>query len=139
MLAVGQRCAAMWAGDSRLYRYRDGMLSQITHDHSLAAELSRQRVYDDEESTGAVSDNIVTRALGAGPELRIDTVTFEAQPSDAFLLCSDGLVKEVNHEEISDILGCGGCNESAQRLLDLALERGARDNVTVIVACVDDA
>ena len=69
MLAVGERCAAMWAGDSRLYRYRDSMLSQITHDHSLSAELSRQGVYGDEELTGAASDNIVTRALGAGPEL----------------------------------------------------------------------
>ena len=133
MLAVGERCAAIWVGDSRLYCYRGGMLSQLTHDHSLAAELSRQGVYAPQELASAASDNIVTRALGAGPELLVDTVSFEAQPGDVYLLCSDGLVKEVQPQEIADILDDGDCDKSSQRLIDLALQRGARDNVTVVV------
>jgi type VI secretion system protein ImpM len=139
MLAVGEDCAAIWVGDSRLYRYRGGMLSQLTHDHSLVAELSRQGVYAPEEQAGAVPDNIVTRALGAEIELHVDTVTFEAQPGDVYLLCSDGLVKEVQPREIADSFSRGGCHESCRILIDQALSRGARDNVTVIVACADDA
>ena len=139
MLAVAERCAAIWVGDSRLYCYRGGMLSQLTQDHSLAAELSRQGVSAPEKSAGAASDNIVTRALGAGPELLIDTVTFEAQQGDVYLLCSDGLVKEMEPREIADSFRRGGCHESSQTLIDQALARGARDNVTVIVACADHA
>jgi serine/threonine protein phosphatase PrpC len=133
MLAVDDRCTAIWAGDSRLYRYRSGTLSQITHDHSLAAELSQQGDYSSDEIVGSAPDNIVTRALGARPELRIDTVNFEAQQGDVYLLCSDGLVKEMNPEEISNILDRGGSDESSQSLIDLALQRGARDNVTVVI------
>jgi len=139
MLAVGEHCAAIWVGDSRLYCYRGGMLSQLTHDHSLAAELSLQGVNEPQELDGAAADNIVTRALGAGPELLIDTVTFEAQQGDVYLLCSDGLVKEVQAQEITDSFKRGGCHESCQILIDQALARGARDNVTVIVACADHA
>ena len=139
MLAVGERCAAIWVGDSRLYCYRGGLLSQLTQDHSLAAELSRQGVYAPEEFAGAASDNIVTRALGAEPELRIDTVTFEAQQGDLYLLCSDGLDKEVQPQEIADSFRRGGCLESCRILIDQALARGARDNVTVIVACAEQA
>jgi type VI secretion system protein ImpM len=139
MLAVGEHCAVIWVGDSRLYCYRDGELSQLTHDHSLAAELSLQGVNEPQELDGAAADNIVTRALGADPELLIDTITFEAQPDDVYLLCSDGLVKEVAHHEIADSFSRGGCQQISQVLIDLALARGARDNVTVIVACADEA
>jgi type VI secretion system protein ImpM len=106
MLAAGERCASIWAGDSRLYCYRDGELSQITEDHSLVAEMTRQGVYEPGEFAESGAENIVTRALGAHPELLIDTITFEA---------------------------LGGCDKSSQRLIDLALQRGARDNVTVVV------
>ena len=133
MLAAGERCASIWAGDSRLYCYRDGELSQLTEDHSLVAEMTRQGVYAPGEFAESGAENIVTRALGAHPELQIDTITFEALAGDTYLLCSDGLIREVEHGEIADILDDGGCDKSSQRLIDLALERGARDNVTVVV------
>ncbi|UCF92436.1 MAG: type VI secretion system-associated protein TagF [Desulfobacterales bacterium] len=133
MLAVGSQCAAVWAGDSRLYRYRDGILSQLTDDHSLAVELSRRGGFAPDEVNARASGNIVTRALGAEPELPIDTFTYEALRGDTYLLCSDGLVKEMGPAEIADILKQGGCDEASQRLIELALARGARDNVTVIV------
>ena len=137
MLAVGKRCASIWAGDSRLYRYRGGLLSQLTRDHSLVTEISRQ----DEFSPYALSEkalsNIVTRALGAVPELAVDIITFEAKPGDTYLLCSDGLLKEVNPQEIAEILSRSECNESSRALIGLSLERGARDNVTVIVVSAE--
>jgi serine/threonine protein phosphatase PrpC len=133
MLAAAERCASIWAGDSRLYCYRNGELSQLTQDHSLVTEMSRQGVLTAKKFAESGAENIVTRAMGAQPELLIDTITFEALAGDIYLLCSDGLIREVHHQEIADILDDGGCDKSSQRLIDLALERGARDNVTVVV------
>lgn len=130
LLAVGERCAAIWAGDSRLYQLRQGVLTQLTEDHSLIARQSDQDPHD----AVAFAENIVTNAVGAEPEIQFDVITFRAENGDHYLLCSDGLVKEVSDAEIESILkdkdyrdcGCG------QRLIELSLERGARDNVTVV-------
>jgi type VI secretion system protein ImpM len=139
MMAVGNRCSCIWAGDSRLYRYREGILSQLTHDHSLVAELSRRSVLTPGEAGESISENIITRALGVEPQLVFDTITYEAKEGDVYLLCSDGLIREMTPEEIADILSQGGCNETSQMLIDLALLRGARDNVTVIVIHAGDS
>ena len=133
LLAVYERCAVIWAGDSRLYRYRKGVLTQMTDDHSLVNDFSRQSILPNETPSGGNIENIVTRAVGAGPELLLDTIHFKAQIDDRYLLCCDGLFKEMDHREISEILSRGQCNDCSQNLIDLALERGARDNVTVIV------
>jgi type VI secretion system protein ImpM len=134
MLAVGKRCAAIWAGDSRLYQLRDGTLTQLTCDHSLANEFSQRGILTGEEGDTQKMGNVVTRALGANPELSFDVVNFETRAGDVYLLCSDGLIKEVQHQEIADIMAQGRCRPVARALIDLALERGARDNVTVVVA-----
>jgi type VI secretion system protein ImpM len=137
MLAVGKHCASIWAGDSRLYRYRGGLLSQLTRDHSLVAEMSWQDPLSPDALADKTHSNIVTRALGAVPELAVDVLAFEAKPGDTYLLCSDGLLKEVNPHEITEILSQAECDESSRALIDLALARGARDNVTVIVVTAE--
>jgi serine/threonine protein phosphatase PrpC len=137
MLAVGKHCASIWAGDSRLYRYRGGLLSQLTRDHSLVAEMSWQDPLSPDALADKTHSNIVTRALGAVPELAVDVLAFEAKPGDTYLLCSDGLLKEVNPHELTEILGQSECDESSRALIDLALARGARDNVTVIVVTAE--
>jgi type VI secretion system protein ImpM len=134
MLAVGWRCASIWAGDSRLYQFRDGKLTQLTQDHSMTAELSLQDAPPGDASEAETASNIVTRALGAESDVTLDVITFDAQVGDRYLLCSDGLIKEVQHHEIEDILKQEACRESAQRLIELALQRDARDNITVVVA-----
>ena len=137
MLAADNQCAAIWAGDSRLYRCRNGLLSQLTRDHAPVPEMVPQ----DPASSDALADkphsNVVTRALGADPELAVDVMTFEAKPGDTYLLCSDGLIKEVKPQEVAEILGRSGCDDSSRALIDLALDRGARDNVTVVVVTSD--
>ncbi|HYA39714.1 MAG TPA: type VI secretion system-associated protein TagF [Syntrophobacteraceae bacterium] len=133
MVAGGNRCAAIWVGDSRLYRYRDGNLQQLTQDHSLVYELSGKRSGIREELAQSEFGNVITRALGAEDNLIIDKVTWEAKEKDLFLLCSDGLVREVGHAEIADILSRTDIEQSPQALVDSAMARGARDNVTVIV------
>lgn len=135
LLAVGHACVALWAGDSRLYRHRDGCLVQLTEDHSMAAEMAKIP----NAMPNGYGDNIVTRALGADPVLEIDRIAFEAQPGDSYLLCSDGLFKEVQPTEIKNILTEGDCAKRVSKLIELALERQARDNVTVIVISAEPA
>jgi len=133
LLAADQRCACLWAGDSRLYRYRLGRLEQLTQDHSLAEELPYFEIPTDKKKAERQHCNVITRAVGADPVLELDVVEFDVMDGDGFLLCSDGLDKEAGPIEIEEILEIGDCRERAESLIALAMERGARDNVTVIV------
>jgi type VI secretion system protein ImpM len=139
MLATENRGAAIWAGDSRLYRLRGQILTQLTRDHSLAEELARQGTVAMEAGGPGINTNVITRAVGAQPELLLDTITFQAEADDVYLLCSDGLVREVQDEEISSILRWHERDRCARALVELALERGARDNVTVVVVWPEPA
>ena len=133
MLARENRGAAIWAGDSRLYRLRGQMFTQLTRDHSLVEELVRQGTVPKPGAEQGMNLNVITRAVGAQQELVLDTITFQAEADDVYLLCSDGLVREMQDEEISSILRWHERDRCARALVDLALERGARDNVTVVV------
>lgn len=135
LLAIGRHCAAIWAGDSRLYRLRNGKLCQLTEDHSMAAEMSKTP----HSIPDGLGDNIVTRALGASADLKLDRLDFEAEPGDRYLLCSDGLIKEMHPAEIENILTANTCEAVVRELIELALQRQARDNVTVIVIDAEPA
>jgi type VI secretion system protein ImpM len=133
MLAAGKRCTAIWVGDSRLYRYSGGELKQLTRDHTPETGVPHQGESVDETFVDGQMENIVTRAVGGEPELLVDAIAFEAKEGDVFLLCSDGLYRELATHDIAAVLGGGNPAKSSQRLIDLALERGARDNVTAVV------
>ena len=133
MLAVAERCAVIWAGDSRLYRFRAGVLKQLTSDHSLANSMSQQEAFSSDKVKRKKNANIVTRALGVKPNISFDTFTFKAQVDDIYLLCSDGLIKEVCHRDIAHSIQQGECRAVAQDLIKRSLDHGARDNVTVVV------
>jgi serine/threonine protein phosphatase PrpC len=119
-------CAVIWAGDSRVYRLRHGQLTQMTTDHTWAAELNLQNL--DEEA-----DHAITRAVGGDGALSLDVRVDRVRLGDRYLLCSDGLTHELSHDRIGELLGQGGVEESANALIAATLESGARDNVTVIV------
>jgi len=133
MLAVGNQCAAVWSGDSRLYQFRAGVLRQLTRDHSLVNEMIRNGQGSREELTNSQISNVVTQALGAEAELNVETVLFTAQKNDLYLLCSDGLTGEVSESEISCLLAGAEFNDIPRLLVDSALSRMARDNITVVV------
>jgi type VI secretion system protein ImpM len=135
LLAAGDACAALWAGDSRLYRHRDGTLKQLTVDHSMAAEMAKAH----EALPNGYGDNIVTRALGADPLLELDRIAFRARPGDHYLLCSDGLTKEIHSSEIEAIFNAENGQQGLRRMVDLALERQARDNITAILVSAEPA
>ena len=125
-------------GDSRTYRYRGGTLVQISADHSVVADLVQAGELTTEEARSHPQRNVVTRALGAEDEVLIDTWVIEPEAGDRFLLCSDGLTNELRQEQILQTLG-PNCSPGpvAERLVQLALGAGGRDNISVVVIEVE--
>jgi serine/threonine protein phosphatase PrpC len=123
-LARGTRCALLWAGDSRAYRLREGRFEQLTRDHSLA-ELG--------EAAAGDEANAITRAVGGGPTLALDISRDRTRPGDRFLLCSDGLTRVLGHADIASMVASEAIEEGVSKLVKSTRDRGAPDNVTVII------
>lgn len=121
-------------GDSRAYRMHRGRLEQITQDHSMVGELVRSGLLTPEEAQRHPYRNVITRALGTGAEIETDILTLEKQPGDKYLLCSDGLTEYVRREEMQEILQRTPNEEAADRLLEMALAAGGRDNISLVIA-----
>lgn len=136
LMAEGQ-CACVWAGDSRIYRYRNGILQQLTVDHSEVEMLVQQGQLTPEQAASHPLANVLTRAVGAHDHLILDTKVEGLRHGDRYLLCSDGLNKEVSDEEISQVLRFGNSKDACRTLVEMTLARGSRDNVTVVVVDVD--
>lgn len=126
MVVRRTECAVLWAGDSRVYRWRQGHLTQLTMDHTWAAELNLQHA--DEEA-----DHAITRAVGGESTLTLDMRRDRVQLGDRYLLCSDGLTRELNDAQIATALSAADVQSAARRLIDATLQAGARDNVTVVI------
>ncbi len=133
LLGGDQHAVFMWAGDSRLYRLRDNKLEQLTSDHTQLELYIERGLLDRAEAAGHASGNMVTRAVGVTDHLLLEMDLFELQDGDRYLLCSDGLDKHVTDAEIEQMLGGENTESVAQKLIDVTLERGAVDNVTVCV------
>lgn len=132
LLINGGQGAVAWAGDSRIYRCRDGKAEQITNDHSHVQELIDQNLIDAEEAESHPMANVITRAVGIEQPLELETHRFDVHPGDRYLLCSDGLSRLVSLREIRELLENSTLEEAVQSLLHTALVRGAPDNVTVV-------
>jgi serine/threonine protein phosphatase PrpC len=139
LLAFDRLCVVMWAGDSRAYRLRNGELTQLTSDHSHIELYVEQGLISRDEAAMHPAGNLITRAVGAAPELCLEMDAAEMAHGDRYLLCSDGLDKHLTHSEIAQILGRGDPDVAAQKLLDMTLERGAADNVTLTVVDISQA
>jgi serine/threonine protein phosphatase PrpC len=109
---------------------RKGRLEQLTQDHAMVEDLVASGALTREQAENHPQANRITRAVGAGPKLFVDIELFEVHPGDRFMLCSDGLYKELRDPEIAVALTSR--NPAAQELVDQAVAKGARDNVTVI-------
>ncbi len=126
-------CFFLWVGDSRVYRLRDGTLTQVTEDHSLVQEMQTLGEISAAEAADHPSSNIITRAIGVREELFIDIEYSTIEPGDRFLLCSDGLYKDLSEGEITQQLRDLPVEQSTKNLVQLALDRGGNDNITAIV------
>ena len=134
VLWLGEKYAYIaHVGDSRIYRLREGSLTQITQDHSLVEELVRAGLITREQARTHPRRNIITRALGTHGENEPDLLVTDVQDGDVFLLCTDGLTGMVPDDEIERTLRDCGIEAAADRLLALALDAGGRDNVTLIL------
>jgi protein phosphatase len=138
LLVAENRFACVWAGDSRIYLYRDGRLKQLTRDHSQLEAVRSAHVGSSDDTLDRPPANVITRALGGHDQLELDAVGADVADGDLFLLCSDGLSNEVSEAAIAQALLPGSCKLATDALIEMALERGARDNVTAVVVRAED-
>jgi serine/threonine protein phosphatase PrpC len=121
-------------GDSRAYLLRAGQFDQLTEDHSFVADQVRRGVLTPEEASRSRMHNVLTRALGIDPTVDVDVTEELLMDGDIFLVCSDGLFRELSNAQITGILGeTDDPQRAASRLVDLANQAGGGDNITVIV------
>jgi len=134
--AVNWKLYVAHAGDSRCYLYSGGSLQQVTHDHTIVAEMVQKGTLSPEEASTSKYRNVVTNALGGHkPGVRVELHKLALEPDDTVLLCSDGLTGMVSDERIASILHEEQDPQRAcERLIAEANEHGGKDNITVLVA-----
>ena len=120
-------------GDSRAYLLRDGKLTCVTNDHSVVGEMVRSNAITPEEARVHPYRNVITRAIGTAAMVEVDLQSMDKQSGDIWLACSDGLYNKIEDKEIETILLETAQEEAAEKLLELALERGAEDNVSILL------
>jgi serine/threonine protein phosphatase Stp1 len=133
LLAHKHHCIYLWSGDSRIYLFRNRQLKQVSRDHNNESQLLADGMSDEEAKAYPFAQTL-THAIGAEKNLFFDAQIQEVKQGDIFLLCSDGLNKEVTDGEIENILNTTTIGEVVPELIKLTLERGARDNVTIVLA-----
>ena len=134
LIIDGNRCGLLWAGDSRIYRQRGKSLDQLTDDHSFVNEMINQGKLSASEAASHPDANAITRAIGASYDLDLDQTTESVISGDRFLLCSDGLYREVSNSDLLEVMSSNrNTKDTMDRLLELALEGGGRDNISIIV------
>jgi serine/threonine protein phosphatase PrpC len=132
LILDGQSCC-LWAGDSRCYRMRAGELRQLSRDQSHVQDLVDRGEIAAEAAAAHPLGHIVTNLVGASEELVLEERRDGLEASDILLLCSDGLSGTITNAEIAAILHDGPIISAADRLIECALARGARDNVSAVV------
>lgn len=139
LLWTGQRLGLVHVGDSRAYLLRDGVLTQITQDHTWVQRLVDEGRITEEEAGTHPQRSLLMRALGSGDHVEPDLSIREVRAGDRYLICSDGLSGVVSHQTLEDTLASyQGPHETVQELIQLALRGGGPDNITCIVADVLD-
>ena len=120
-------------GDSRAYCIRGGSIIQITEDHSLVNEQLKSGLITEEEAKTHQLKNIITRSVGVQEEVEVDTIVWDVQNDDTYVLCSDGLSNMVQNEEIRALVSENETEEAARKLVELANDRGGDDNISLIL------
>ena len=133
LMVANGHFVGLWAGDSRIYRLRDEQIEMLTTDHSAVAELvlSGQMTWDEAEQHP--QSNAITRAVGVGDTLELDKIRGEVLRGDRFLICSDGLTKYATFGILRAVLRREPLETVSDRLVEIALNGGGADNITVVV------
>jgi serine/threonine protein phosphatase PrpC len=136
MLVLGEYAITAQVGDSRIYRIRGPEVEQLTEDHTLIAWQLKQGLITPQEAKKSPHRNVITRAVGNRDYVQVDTGLVSLMPMDRFLLCSDGLHGYLRDQDIAPIVKLGGTN-AVTRFIELANERGGKDNITAILVEID--
>ena len=120
-------------GDSRLYRFQGGRFEQLTKDHSRVQDLVDRGMITQEEARIHPEKNMITRAVGIGPDVNVDFITVSFEQGDRLLLCSDGLSNVCTDEDIADVLTAQQAEQAVETLIKLANMGGGNDNITVVI------
>jgi len=141
LLATKDYFMCGWAGDSRAYRFQNGEMQQISRDHSTAQEMMDTGQFTAQQlQQTKPSGNTITRAVGGEAKLFLDWSLAGYEPGTQFLLCSDGLTKEVSDRRIAEELGKNlAPQQTVENLVKMALDAGGRDNVTALVIRAEGA
>jgi protein phosphatase len=132
LLALGDHCVLLWVGDSRIYRLRDGALQQLTTDHSQVQAMVDEGLLPPELAERHPLSNVLLRAVGSDEPMPVDRRIERLRDGDRYLLCSDGLFRELDSDTIAATLAASPPAEAARALVQQACDHGARDNVTVV-------
>lgn len=133
LLIAGGKGVIAHVGDSRIYLLRDNRLHQLTEDHTLVQTQLKQGVITPDQADTSPFRNVITRAVGIQESVQVDTLLTDILPGDLFLLCSDGLHGYLNESETQKLLSSESPEALPRILIDLANERGGRDNITAVV------
>lgn len=133
LLIFGADYACVWSGDSRIYRVRAGSIVQLTRDHTEGRDLFEQGLLTKEQSVNWPRRHVITRAVGARELPEVELEQGAVQAGDVFVICSDGLTGPLSDEDILLAAGTSAPQWACDALLSLALDRGAPDNVTVVI------
>jgi protein phosphatase len=133
LLTFDAHYACVWSGDSRIYVVRAGAITQLSRDHTEVQQLLAEGAITPKEAKTWTGRNVITRAIGVFDEPELEMSSGPLQPGDSFIICSDGLTNHVQDDEILNCVRANLSQQACDQLLELTLQRGAVDNVTVIV------
>lgn len=136
LLVLGDYAITAQVGDSRVYRVHDGTVEQLTEDHTLIAWQIKQGLITPQEAKRSPHRNVITRAVGNREYVQVDTRLVALESGHRFLLCSDGLHGYLHDSDIAPIVALTG-NASVQKFIQLANDRGGKDNITAILVEID--
>ena len=133
----GENFHCLWAGDSRLYRLRQGELKQLTRDHRYIQELLDAGVIGEMEARQHPKRHVITRAVGVERTVRLDATDGTIERGDIYLLATDGVTSICDDDELTEIITAARDLDSAcERIVELCLEQGAPDNLTLVLVSV---
>ncbi len=140
LIAHDDHYACLWAGDSRAYQLRGGEIAQISRDHSVVQALVESGAVREADRRQHPDGNVITRAVGASADLKLDRRFARIMPGDRFLLCSDGLTACIDDDELAAAAATSlSAGAAADRLMRLAASRAARDDASLVVIDASDA
>nr|WP_321455744.1 protein phosphatase 2C domain-containing protein [uncultured Cohaesibacter sp.] len=133
LLMFENELVCIWSGDSRIYRLRKGRLEQLTHDHTEVQQLLDQHMISPQDAETWGRKNVITQAIGVEQTPALEKVKGQILAGDTFILCSDGLTAHLRDDDILEQAYGRRPQDAAEALVNTTIERGATDNVTVVV------